>query len=352
MLALGCICVALVPVAGYERDVMATATAPYRFSAAGWELAHLPDKWFRRLVRIPTALAQARPHEQKVADVHEFFATNRALRSIDRQLIALGIASPATPETAVSMAALRRQQAVLQDRSDQLRPGVEETLESALADTLNNLGFQAWTGPFPPVDTVLTGSPTVLVTSPRDRIVRQETVTLHTGLTNEERDRIESHVEEQTDLSALVLDTGGIALYPSIAIPYAGLDFALEVVAHEWVHHWLWFRPLGRRYFQGGDLTAMNETVANIAGREIGDVGAKAAGQICACLAGRARPRSRRQRSEIPVTLYLPSTFKRRCAPPGSTSTSCWRPARWIRRSPTWRSGARSSWPTDTGCAG
>ena len=98
---------------------------------------------------------------------------------------------------------------------------------------------------------------------------------MHTGLTNEERDRIESHVEEQTDLSALVLDTGGIALYPSIAIPYAGLDFALEVAAHEWVHHWLWFRPLGRRYFQGGDLTTMNETVANIAGREIGEMARK-----------------------------------------------------------------------------
>ena len=272
LLAVGCICVALVPVAGYERDVMATATAPYRFSAAGWELAHLPDKWFRRLVRIPTALAQARTHEQRVADVHEFFAASRSLRSIDRELIALGIASPATPETAVSIAALRRQQVSLRDRSDQLRPGVEETLESAIAATLESLGFQAWTGPFPPVDTVLTGSPTVLVTSPRDRIERQNTVTLHTGLTNEQRERIEGQVEGQTDLSALVLDTGGIALYPSIAIPYAGLDFALEVVAHEWVHHWLWFRPLGRRYFHSGELRAMNETVANIAGREIGEM--------------------------------------------------------------------------------
>ena len=261
---------ALVPVAGFERDVMATATAPYRFSAAGWELANLPDKWFRRLVRIPTALVQAPTREQRVADVHEFFAINRTLRSIDRQLIALGIASPAIPETAASMAALRRQQASLRDRSDHLRPGVEESLESALADTLKSLGFQAWTGPFPPVDTVLTGSPTVLVTSPRDRIERQDTITLHTGLTGDQRDHIEAHVEGQTDLSSLVLDTGGIALYPSIAIPHAGLDFALEVAAHEWVHHWLWFRPLGRRYFQGGDLTTMNETVANIAGREIG----------------------------------------------------------------------------------
>ena len=272
LLALGCICAALVPVAGYERDIMATATAPYRFSPAGWELAHLPDKWFRRLVRIPAALAQARTHEQRVADVHEFFAINQSLRSIDRQLIALGIASPATPETAASMAALRRQQASLRDHSDHLRPGVEETMESALADTLKDLGFQAWTGPFPPVDTVLTGSPTVLVTSPRDRIERQDTVTLHTGLTGEQRDHIEAQVADQTDLSALVLDTGGIALYPSIAIPHAGLDFALEVAAHEWVHHWLWFRPLGRRYFQGGDLTTMNETVANIAGREIGEM--------------------------------------------------------------------------------
>ena len=272
LLALCCTCVALVPVAGYERDVMATSTAPYRFSAAGWELAHLPDKWFRRLVRIPTALAQTRPHEQRVADVHEFFATHRSLRSIDRQLIALGTASPAAPETAVSMAALRRQQVSLRDRSDQLRPDVEETLESTLADTLKSLGFQAWTGPFPPVDTVLSASPTILVTSPRDRIERQRSVTMRTGLTNEQRDRIESHVEGQSDLSALVLDTGGVALYPSIAIPYAGLDFALEVAAHEWVHHWLWFRPLGRRYFQGGDVTTMNETVANIAGREIGEL--------------------------------------------------------------------------------
>ena len=275
VVVLCCLCVALVPMAGFERGPITFATAPYRFSAAAWELAHLPDKWLRRLVRLPTALAPARPHERRVAEVHEFFATNRSLWSIDQQLIALEIVSPATPETAVSRAVLRRQQASLRARSDHLRPGVEETLESALADTLKSMGFQAWTGPFPPVDTVLTGSPTILVTSPRNRIERKDTVTLRTGMTGEQRDRIEAHVEDQTDLSAVVLNTGGIALYPSIAIPHAGLDFALEVAAHEWVHHWLWFRPLGRRYFQGGDLTTMNETVANIAGREIGEMARK-----------------------------------------------------------------------------
>ncbi|MDE2785383.1 MAG: hypothetical protein OXL37_01830 [Chloroflexota bacterium] len=275
VVALLCICATLVPIAGYERGPIADATAPYRFSVPGWELDHLPDKWMRRLLATPTALARDYGLEQRVADVHEFFAVSHSVRSIDRQLLKLQATTPATPEAANDIAALEQRRGGLAARREDLRPAVEETLESAIAATLESLGFRAWTGPFPPVDTVLSASPTVLVTSPRDRIERQDTVTLRTGLTNAERDRIESLVEDQTDLSALVLDTGGIALYPSIAVPYAGLDFAMEVAAHEWVHHWLWFRPLGRRYFQGGDVTTMNETVANIAGREIGELARK-----------------------------------------------------------------------------
>lgn len=275
VVALLCICATLVPIAGYERGPIMSATAPYRFSMPVWELDHLPDKWIRRLLETPTALARDYGPEQRVADVHEFFAISHSVRSIDQQLLKLQATTPATPEGVADIASLEEQTDRLVARREDLRPAAEETLESAIATTLETLGFKAWTGPFPPVDTVLSASPTILVTSPRDRIERQDTVTMRTGLIGEERDRIESLVEDQTDLSALVVDTGGIALYPSIAVPYAGLDFALEVAAHEWVHHWLWFRPLGRRYFQGGDVTTMNETVANIAGREIGELARK-----------------------------------------------------------------------------
>ena len=270
VVALFLVCAILAPVAGFDRGPIASATAPYRFSTPAWELDHLPDKWIWRLMETPTALARDPGRERRVADVHEFFEVSRAVRVIDLQLLELQATRPVTPEVANAIAGLEARRGQLVARRADLRPAVEETLESAIAAALERLGFKAWTGPFPPVDTVLSSSPTILVSSPRDRIERQDTVTMRTGLTNEERDRIESRVEGQTELSALVLDTGGIALYPSIAIPYAGLDFALEVAAHEWVHHWLWFRPLGRRYFQGGDVTAMNETVANIAGREIG----------------------------------------------------------------------------------
>ena len=270
-----CVCATLIPVSGFERGPITFATAPYRFSMPAWELDHIPDKWIWRLMETPTALARDPGRERRVADVHEFFTVSRSVRAIEHQLLELYAKAPGTTAEASGTVSLEERRDRLMARREYLRPAVEETLESAIAATLESLGFKAWTGPFPPVDTVLSASPTILVTSPRDLIERQDTVTMRTGLTNEERDRIEAQVEDQTDLSALVLDTGGIALYPSIAIPYAGLDFALEVAAHEWVHHWLWFRPLGRRYFKGGDVTTMNETVANIAGREIGELARK-----------------------------------------------------------------------------
>ncbi len=272
VLALAGVCAALIPVAGYERDAVAAATAPYRFSAPGWELANLPDKWIRMLLATPAALARDPVPTQRVADVHEFFAVSRSLWSTGQQLLELQAATTIAPEDKDGIASLQERQARFRNRSDELRPAVEDTVETTIAATLESLGFRAWTGPFPPVDTVLSASPTILVTSPRDRIERRGNVTLRTGLTNEQREWIESRVENQTDLSALVLNTGGIALYPSIVVPHGGLDFALEVVAHEWVHQWLWFRPLGQRYFDGGDVTAMNETVADIAGKEIGEL--------------------------------------------------------------------------------
>ncbi len=273
----GAIIVALFCGEDYRPTDIDAATARYRFSVAGWEAQNLPDKWLRRIANSPAALVKNQTDAQRLEQVNEYFALGERLRFIGYRLIDLETRAPPAPaplpaETARAAAALRQEQAQLRDRQARLRPGVEETLESAVADTLQSLGFRAWTGVFPPVDTVLTGSPTVLITSPRARIARGDDVVLQTGLTAEERGGIERQVESRTGLSALVVNTGGIAFYPSIALPDAGLDFALEIIAHEWVHHWLWFRPLGRRYFAGGDLTTLNETVATIAGREIGQL--------------------------------------------------------------------------------
>lgn len=243
----------------YRPTDLDRAVAPYRFSIVGWELQNLPGKWLRP--------ASAAPDE-----IRQFFAARQREREIARRVISLQAQSPPSGAISDELAGLHTEQAQLRAEQSQLRAGVEQALETAVAGALRSLGFGTAAGVFPPVDTVLTGSPTVLVISPRDRILRQDSIILQTGLTAAARAQIESRVESDAALSALVVNTGGIAFYPSITIPDAGVDFALEIIAHEWVHHWLWFRPLGRRYFAGGELTALNETVADIAGREIGDL--------------------------------------------------------------------------------
>jgi hypothetical protein len=43
-----------------------------------------------------------------------------------------------------------------------------------------------------------------------------------------------------------------------------------EVVAHEWIHNYLTLHPLGLSYMNNPELRTMNETVASIAGKELG----------------------------------------------------------------------------------
>ena len=241
----------------YRPTDIDLAAAPYRFSIVGWELQNLPDKWLRPAAAAPDEIGQ-------------YFAAVQREREIARRIIALESQSPRSEATNRELAGLHTEQAARRVEQSRRRAGVEQALETAVAKALRSLGFGTAAGIFPPVDTVLVGSPTVLVVSPRDRILRQDSIILRTGLTAAARAQIESRVESDAALSALVVNTGGIAFYPSITVPDAGVDFALEIIAHEWVHHWLWFRPLGRRYFAGGELTALNETVADIAGREIG----------------------------------------------------------------------------------
>jgi hypothetical protein len=80
---------------------------------------------------------------------------------------------------------------------------------------------------------------------------------------------IEEDAERDGETSALVIRVGAIATYPAIVPPRADYHGTLETIAHEWMHHYLYFTPLGRDYFAGGDLTTLNETVANFAGREL-----------------------------------------------------------------------------------
>lgn len=68
----------------------------------------------------------------------------------------------------------------------------------------------------------------------------------------------------------MVVPSGGVATYPAIVTDDGGYAEVVETAAHEWVHHYLTFYPLGRAYFENRDAETINETVADLIGEEVG----------------------------------------------------------------------------------
>ncbi len=152
---------------------------------------------------------------------------------------------------------------------------VERIVEGRIDRVLDDLGISARVAlpgsVFPPVDLELATSPQVLVTSPRSVIRRERTDLLRPDLDLDHALRIEVEASGE-DTSALVVPSGGVATYPAIVSDRSSYAGMLGTSAHEWVHHYLAFYPLGFNYYDSGDLKAMNETVADIVGEEIAGI--------------------------------------------------------------------------------
>ena len=124
---------------------------------------------------------------------------------------------------------------------------------------------------WPPVNIEFQDPPAVLVESPRSEIRKRSERLLQGDLPIERVQRIEADAERDGRTSALVVQIGGIAMYPAIIPEDSDYHFILQDIAHEWTHHYLFFAPLGRSYFESAKLTTLNETVADRVGQELGD---------------------------------------------------------------------------------
>jgi hypothetical protein len=142
---------------------------------------------------------------------------------------------------------------------------VEAALEAAVARVLHQEGV----GGFPPVAFRFGFPPKLLIISPRERIERIRTVLLQPDLDIGRAEALEGRVEAAKGVSALVEGLGGLATYPSLVPPGYGLRDTVNAIAHEWMHHYFFFRPLGRAYGRDSQMTTLNETAASIAGNEV-----------------------------------------------------------------------------------
>ena len=254
----------------YRPSALDLAVAPYKYDLVSWELSNFLDKWVHKLGdslpwnSTPTS-------EENIARAQEFFNLGRKLRELERKLLfPEATADGAVSEDEAHMVGEEIEQIRRQRR--EMQSDVEETIESEVGAILSQEGFSSRIGLLlPPVDAVFSSSPHVLVLSPRDRIERKETALLAPNITNYEKERLEDLVLREENLAALVEGTGGVATYPSVVSDSGGLRRALETVAHEWLHHWFFFRPLGQHLWDSSNMNTLNETTATLGGREIGD---------------------------------------------------------------------------------
>ena len=92
---------------------------------------------------------------------------------------------------------------------------------------------------------------------------------LDPDLSSDDVRAIESAIEADGRYSALVDTIGGVAAYPAIVRDTRSYPSTVDTIAHEWVHHYLFFYPLGLAFFDNNDLRTINETVADIVANEL-----------------------------------------------------------------------------------
>ncbi len=240
------------------------AAAGSGYNLTSFEVRHLPAKWIHRIY---SALPWTQIDErQRQAHLDRYQDLAHELRTARYQLKT----ALARADTSAASIAQSHITELLQERN-RIRDAVEELLEAQISTELialdlNKNGDFIW----PPVDFRIDDTPHVLVTSPRHVIERESVRILNPDLTEADKERIENQIFHTTDLSTIILPTGGLASFPNLVPSDYSLLPLLEVSAHEWLHAYLLFQPLGRAYWSGGDMTSLNETLANLFGKEIG----------------------------------------------------------------------------------
>ncbi len=245
----------------------------YLFSLEEWEVINFPRKWLNMLWDILPGGGSSR--EERLAQLDEYLLVARRAEKEETRLEgpyasgSLTLGSGAAKEKGPPSRDYLNE---LVAEKDKLRAGAEETVEAELSAVLIDEGFGSrFNLIFPPVDIRFDQPPTMLIVSPRDRIELVDAVMLHPDIPGFERDLIETKMLEDHNLSALVDNLAGLSTFPSLVSDLQQLRSVLQTSAHEWLHSFFFLRPFGQNFRASEEMFTLNETVSDLAGRELGD---------------------------------------------------------------------------------
>jgi hypothetical protein len=242
-----------------------TVVKPYRFSIAGWEF----NTYFTQFKQLFSKHPKITGTDTEITDRYI---------SLSNQINDLKSSINDTNRTTV-----QSQIDTLQQQQNGITGTVENIIKRQTSQVLREMGiyepwykYIKWKFTFPPPEFKLETPPHLLVISPRDKVERQQDVLLAEYLSAANTTVIEDNVDK-LNVSALVVDLGGIGTYPNLVSSDSGFQYIIETCAHEWAHAYLTFTPLGFRYLlhiagitNSSDIATMNETVADIIGKEVG----------------------------------------------------------------------------------
>ena len=246
------------------------AVGKHSFSITYWEITNISKKWLHLAWELfpgnkPT-------DEERIEIVNEYLEVTRMLLKEtdllenESKSINYREKSQYTSQRESEIRKLEKTKNVLQARA-------EEAIEAVMSDVLRKqgLGFRA-NILFPPTDFRLETPPLILVTSPRNKITLKESKLVKNGIKPDIKEQIEKRVEEDNITSALVDDLAGLGTYPAFVSDKYDLRQIVRTAAHEWLHNYWIFHSFGRNMWDSPEMYTLNETAADIAGNELGDL--------------------------------------------------------------------------------
>ena len=250
---------------GDELQRIRSFSRPLEFDYVGWTVNALGTK----LGQIALGAADNLPSEEQSQLVLDYLDLIRQIDEANHRLNEI-YADPEIVNPQIASRLLRQQLEDLEAQRALLGPVAESILQDQISEIVADLGLTVGGQPVPPVLFHGTPLPTALIVSPREVIEQQHNISLEPDIHVDQRTSIEDNIDRALDVSSLIVNVGGIGVYPTMITETSNLNFLTEVVAHEWVHNFLSLRPLGLNYFTSPELRTMNETAAALAGKEIG----------------------------------------------------------------------------------
>jgi hypothetical protein len=250
---------------GDKIERVRSFTRNIEFDYVSWTLGALGIKLSQAALKTSDYL----PSSERRKIVLEYSQLVHQIQQDEAQLNDI-YADPKISDPAQESASLREELNGLYSQRAELGPLAESIVQSQIAYTVAGMGLSLGGQTVPPVLYHMTPLPLALIISPRDVIRQEADISLLPDLPVDQQAALEDDVDKSANVSSLVVNVGGIGLYPTMVMQTSDINWLAEVVSHEWVHNFLTLRPLGMNYLTSPELRTMNETTASIAGKEIG----------------------------------------------------------------------------------